>query len=272
MTHLIHGRKDWILFALAVCLVLAGLGGAVCWRASIALGHASSIESARSNLKFVSRPVLPATDSGFEWVSSPAAFSSAAELNGHLYVAGPAGLFEYGDGGQPARNFRVGCELPPRPSSASCAEYWPTRVSRSFSSRPAAPEFWLSTVRPFARSFQRRGRCHVASLVVFAPPSPARAQAPAVHSSTTKPPRGLPLAQHLDHGSFHGNSLARSETRVKPSPAAPLPVPPSFPRRPAGKASPQLTRASRNLPSCQKLSAWARQTGLSRSARSRWWA
>ena len=79
------------------------------------LRWAKATASAESNLKFTVSPLLPAADSGFEWVSAPTVFTQAAEFDGHLYVAGPAGLFEYDREGKQVRDFRVGRELPPAP-------------------------------------------------------------------------------------------------------------------------------------------------------------
>ncbi|HEX9200006.1 MAG TPA: hypothetical protein VF865_10640 [Acidobacteriaceae bacterium] len=114
MTGSIHARK-WLLLAVALLGAAIAMIGTVCWRAGVVLRWARAAESAESNLKFTVSPLLPAADSGFEWVSAPTVFTQAAEFEGHLYVAGPAGLFEYDSGGRPVRDFRVGRELPPAP-------------------------------------------------------------------------------------------------------------------------------------------------------------
>src|SRR5690242_2707047 len=79
-------RKSYI--AAAVAIVVVSLAAVfVYWRATAALRterHAA--ESART-LKFLSRPLAPAIDSGFEWLSAPAQFREAAEFDGHLYMA-----------------------------------------------------------------------------------------------------------------------------------------------------------------------------------------
>jgi ligand-binding sensor domain-containing protein len=115
MTGWLNARKHWLFVAVALLGAAIAIAGIVFWRAEVGFRLASQAESAESNLKFAVRPLLPATDSGFEWVSAPAAFTQAAELNGQLYVAGPAGLFEFDGQGLPGRNFRVGRELPPAP-------------------------------------------------------------------------------------------------------------------------------------------------------------
>ena len=111
----IHSRKQWLLLAFAAFVATVSIVGAVFWRAGVVLHWARTAENAEANLKFTVRPLLPATDNGFEWVSAPTSFAGMAEFNGHLYVAGSAGLFEYDGNGRAVRDFRVGRELPPAP-------------------------------------------------------------------------------------------------------------------------------------------------------------
>jgi len=100
------------------------------------LHRAAEFESAGSIFRFVSRPVVAANDGGFEWVSAPAAFSEAAELGGHFYVAGPTGLFEYDSSGTSIREFRVGRELPPAPL---------LRIARGVLADSREPELFIAT-------------------------------------------------------------------------------------------------------------------------------
>jgi hypothetical protein len=136
MKHLFNTRRPWLLVAIALLGVTFAAVGAVWWRVGNVLRWAKEAELAESSLKFTVRPLLPATDSGFEWVSAPAAFAQAAEFNGHLYVAGSAGLFEYDDGGRPTRDFRVGRELPPAPL---------VRVTRAMLAGSREPELVIAT-------------------------------------------------------------------------------------------------------------------------------
>jgi len=115
MTGPINTRKLWLLVAVALFGAAIATAGMVCWRAGVVLRWAKATESAESNLKFAVRVLSPAVDTGFEWVSAPTVFTQAAEFQGHFYVAGPAGLFEYDGQGRPLRDFRVGRELPPAP-------------------------------------------------------------------------------------------------------------------------------------------------------------
>lgn len=111
----INARRHWVYLAAALGMLVLVVVVAVCWRAGVALRNAKDSESAERNLKFTARPLVPAADNGFEWISAPSAFTAAAEFKGHLYVAGPVGLFEYDQHGRPLRDFRAGRELPPAP-------------------------------------------------------------------------------------------------------------------------------------------------------------
>ena len=95
MTGKINARKQWLFVAVALCRGSHRGSRLVFWRAEVGFRLANQAESAESNLNFTVGPLLTAADNGFEWVSAPAAFTQAAELKGHLYVAGPAGLFEF---------------------------------------------------------------------------------------------------------------------------------------------------------------------------------
>lgn len=107
-------RKSHIAVAVAVAVVSVA-AVFVYWRAIVALRtEQRAAESART-LKFVSRPLAPAIDTGFEWLSAPAQFREAAEFDGHIYIAASAGLTEYDGQGHALREFRVGRELPSSP-------------------------------------------------------------------------------------------------------------------------------------------------------------
>jgi ligand-binding sensor domain-containing protein len=117
-------RKSYIAAAAAIVIVsLAAVF--VYWRATAALRtERRAAESART-LKFVSRPLAPAIDSGFEWLSAPAQFREAAEFKGDLYIAASAGLTAYDGQGHALREFRVGRELPSAPLTRAIAATLP---------------------------------------------------------------------------------------------------------------------------------------------------
>ena len=93
-------------------LLVLALGGLVVWRASRALHSASGDVRAEHEIRFFVRPFAPGANPGFEGISSPAVFFQAARFQHHVYVAGPAGLFEYDPEGNLLRQYAVGRELP----------------------------------------------------------------------------------------------------------------------------------------------------------------
>src|SRR5512146_1527845 len=111
----IASKRTYALVAVLTLGVAAAIAGTVYWRTAKALRRAEQAVIEEGDLKFVSRPLTSPVDAGFEWLNAPAAFTQAAEFAGHLYVAGPAGLLEYGADGQVTREFRVGRELPAAP-------------------------------------------------------------------------------------------------------------------------------------------------------------
>ncbi len=96
----------------AGALFVFALGGLVVWRTSRALHSATEEVRAEREIGFVVRPLVASPNPGFEGISSPAVFIQAARFQDQLYVAGPAGLFEYDLDGALIRQYAVGRELP----------------------------------------------------------------------------------------------------------------------------------------------------------------
>jgi ligand-binding sensor domain-containing protein len=95
--------------------LILGLGSAVVWRASRALHSAAEEVRSENEIRFTVRPLPTAVTTDFETVSSPAVFLQAAHFHDRLYVAGPAGLFEYDPSGVLLQQYNVGRELPASP-------------------------------------------------------------------------------------------------------------------------------------------------------------
>jgi len=101
---------------LATGFVLAiALAGFVIWHASRVLRSAVEEVHGERQIRFVVRPLAPATNPDFEVVSSPAVFVQAAQFQNHLYIAGPAGLLESDSSGTLLREYAAGRELPGSP-------------------------------------------------------------------------------------------------------------------------------------------------------------
>jgi hypothetical protein len=108
-------KRWWI--AAAVTLALLGLAVLALVRHSAlrALHESAREVASQQNLRFTVRQLPDASTSPFEWITTPAVFSRAAEFQGHLFLCGPAGIYEYGATGKLLRRFRVGKRLPPSP-------------------------------------------------------------------------------------------------------------------------------------------------------------
>jgi len=101
-----------VQLSVAGLLVLAAAVGLAIWHASAVLRSAQKGLQAEREVRFVTRPLAPTFNSGFEPVSSPAVFSQVAQFENNLYIAGPSGLQVYEPSGQFVRSYEVGRELP----------------------------------------------------------------------------------------------------------------------------------------------------------------
>ena len=128
--------KKIVLGAAVLGLLLITLAAAGYWRVFRVLRGAEQEIAGERNLSFVARPLVPLTDTGFEWVSTPTNITEAAEFQGHVYVLGPSGLLEYDQRGSVTREFRVGRELP---SSAL------TRIAPAVLADSKRPELVIAT-------------------------------------------------------------------------------------------------------------------------------
>jgi ligand-binding sensor domain-containing protein len=97
-----------------LAIVVACLLTFVRWRALRVLRGSQEQLTSEQNFR-VSVRRLQAEPSSFEWISAPAAFSSAAVYRGRLYLSGPAGLFEYDASGALLKHYQPGRDLPPSP-------------------------------------------------------------------------------------------------------------------------------------------------------------
>jgi ligand-binding sensor domain-containing protein len=106
--------------AIAVAAIAGGLLclaalGVVVWRAQRALSRSEHNFAAGEDMPVTVRALALEPIPGFEGVQAPAVFRSGAEFDGKFYLAGPAGLYAYSEGGVLEHIFRAGLELPAAP-------------------------------------------------------------------------------------------------------------------------------------------------------------
>jgi ligand-binding sensor domain-containing protein len=129
-------RRVW-LGAAVLAAAATIFGGSALWRARGVLREARESVSAGATFRFSVRPVVSVIPAGLESMGAPAVFNDAAVFNGHLYIAGPAGLTKYdGASGAIAARYRVGAELPPAPV---------TSLAVGLAGDSQAPELWIGT-------------------------------------------------------------------------------------------------------------------------------
>ena len=107
-------RRTIAVVAVAALLSLA-VCGIVAWRVESALST-SRRDAAQKELLAVEERTLGAQPNpGFEGISAPAVFKSAALFQGGICLAGPAGLYAYSADGVLEHLYRVGIDLPAAP-------------------------------------------------------------------------------------------------------------------------------------------------------------
>ena len=109
-------KRQWYLIASAALIFVISLTVVMAyWKAHRALAAARHDLAAERNHRFaVLRLDLPASIA-FTPLPAPAAFLNAAVFQGHLFLCGSAGLFEYDQSGRLLKQYRVGTELLPSP-------------------------------------------------------------------------------------------------------------------------------------------------------------
>lgn len=110
-------------------------GGSALWRARGVLREAREHVAAGASYRFSVRAMVPVIPAGLVSIGAPAVFNDAAVFEGHLYIAGPAGLAKY-EGDSAAARYRVGAELPPAPL---------TSLAVGLAGDSQAPELWIGT-------------------------------------------------------------------------------------------------------------------------------
>ena len=108
-------RRTVVVISVATVVLCLAVVGVVIWRVENAL-VGSRRETATSELLGVEiRTVGAQPNPGFEGITSPAIFKSAAAFQGRIYLSGPAGLSVYATDGTLEHFYRVGIDLPTAP-------------------------------------------------------------------------------------------------------------------------------------------------------------
>jgi ligand-binding sensor domain-containing protein len=108
-------KRPVLLAVLGVLALTIAAVGFVRWRTLRALTEAAEEAATEQHLRVFVRPYLPTLNTAFEWIDAPADLTSAAEFQGHLFLAGNSGITEYDGRGVRLRGYRVGRELPQSP-------------------------------------------------------------------------------------------------------------------------------------------------------------
>jgi hypothetical protein len=108
-------RRTVAVSAIAVALLCLVTSGIVVWRVERALGVSNRRAAERELLGLEVRTLAAQPNSGFEGITAPAVYESAAVFQGHIYLAGPAGLYVYATDGTPEHVYRTGMDLPTAP-------------------------------------------------------------------------------------------------------------------------------------------------------------
>ena len=105
--------RRWRLAATVAGALLILIPALLTWETSRAVRQARAGTVAASTIPFTERQLDGAPPVNIQSIGAPLVFRDAAIFHGHLFVAGPNGLVEYGADGELIRRFRAGLELPP---------------------------------------------------------------------------------------------------------------------------------------------------------------
>ncbi len=104
-----------LIISAAIATLLSLSIFAILYRVHSTLSDTSRAVADAHRLAYTLAPLSPPPNPGFEPITSPASFRSAAALEGHLFLAGPAALNMYSASGTLERSFRTGIDLPSAP-------------------------------------------------------------------------------------------------------------------------------------------------------------
>lgn len=159
-------RGQICILAAAFLLVAAiGIGGYILLGARSALRNARAEFAQGAELEFDRLRLESTLPAGFQSIPSTPSYVDAAFFEGHLFLAGAAGLIRLDADGKPDAQFRPGLELPPSAITA---------LAPGLASDSAEPELWLATASEGILAFDGRRLRHLR------PPNPAARKATAL--------------------------------------------------------------------------------------------
>jgi ligand-binding sensor domain-containing protein len=107
-----HSRRLLTISVAAATLLLLS-ASVIVFRAHRTLTETSHSLADSRHLSFAFGPLASPPNPGFEPITAPTSFTSAAELDGHIFVAGSSALNVYNSAGTLERSFHAGIDLPP---------------------------------------------------------------------------------------------------------------------------------------------------------------
>jgi len=105
-------RRPVAVGAIAAAVLCLSVLGFVVWRVERTLGGSRSELTQLELLGVEARTLGPLPNPGFEGITAPAVYKSAAAFQERLYLAGPAGLYAYSTAGSLEHIYRTGMDLP----------------------------------------------------------------------------------------------------------------------------------------------------------------
>ena len=108
-------RRTVAVISIAIAVLCLGVVGGVVWRVEKALGNSKREAAASERLGVETQGVRTQPNPGFEGITAPAVFKSAAAFQGKIYLSGPAGLYVYTADVSLEHFYRVGIDLPTAP-------------------------------------------------------------------------------------------------------------------------------------------------------------
>ena len=108
-------RRTVAVVAVAMALLGLATAAVVIWRVERALGDSDRQAGQKELLGFEIRNVGALPNPGFEGITTPALYESAALFQGKFYLAGPAGLYAYAADATLEHLYRTGIDLPSAP-------------------------------------------------------------------------------------------------------------------------------------------------------------